>query len=126
MNDPQPEINIVETDAFRSSVAKHLSSHEVQALRLYLASNPHAGVPSPELPGVLILEWGRSDPTRVFYMIHEADAEIFLMMVLGPSEPKPSIRKAGGDHLSDLLDTAKKAGIGIALKELWDYFKDLF
>lgn len=124
MSDPQPVIQVVETDVFRSTATEYLSAHEVQALRLYLASNPHAGLPSSDLPGVLVLEWGRCDPAQVLYMIHEADAEIFLMLVLGSSEAKPSIKKDGGNLLRDLLDTAKKVGIGIALKELWESFKE--
>jgi hypothetical protein len=46
------------------------------------------------------------------------------MLVLGSSEAKPSIKKDGGNLLRDLLDTAKKVGIGIALKELGESFKE--
>lgn len=126
MGDPQPVINIVETDVFRSTASEYLSLHEVQALRVYLASSPHAGEPSSDLPGVLVLEWGRSDPAQVLYMTNEAEAEILLLVVLGPSDPKPSVKKEGGDLVAKLLDKVMAAGVGLALKDLWDKFKDWF
>ena len=75
-----------------------------------------------EIPGCLVVEWGNG---RVYirYTISDDHGTIVLISL---SEKRRLDLDRDGKQASDLMDTLKKAGIGAAVKELFDRLGDLF
>lgn len=126
MSNTPSTVDVVETDLFREEVEKHLSEHELGALRTYLANNPSAGTPSREMPGLIYLEWGKQHPCKICYMVQGSGEVIFLVAIYGYGESEPGASGEHGDKVKWLLKKVRDAGVGVLLKEIWEYVEDLF
>jgi len=114
------QIKIIETEEFVREVEKHITGHELEALRLLLASKPTLGSPVEGLPEeVLQLAWGKSETLTILYMVSKDLGTIYLLAI-GKDDPGgPGTSKKDEDSiLSKLVSKVRDVGIGIGIKEL--------
>ena len=79
-------IAVVETEEFLADVKGVLSEYEHDALILYVAQHPEAGVLIPETGGLRKLRWaskgkGKRGGSRVIYYFHDIEVPLFLMAI---------------------------------------------
>jgi len=79
-------ITVVETEEFLDDVQGVLSEDEHDALILFVAQQPEAGVLMPGTGGLRKLRWaskgrGKRGGSRVIYYFHNTDVPLFLMAI---------------------------------------------
>ena len=79
-------IAVVETEEFLADVKGVLSEDEHDALILYVAQHPEAGVLIPETGGLRKLRWaskgkGKRGGSRAIYYFHNIEVPLFLMAI---------------------------------------------
>lgn len=115
-------IKIVETPQFVSDAKKYLTEVQITALRHLLASDPATGIPLESHPEILSLEW--LPDLNILYVVSQNLTEIFLVGIteIGPDDPDGF----KSERISESLNTLKKVGIGVGIKELVEYIFGLF
>ncbi|MDP2220984.1 MAG: hypothetical protein Q8K34_12390 [Hydrogenophaga sp.] len=119
-------VEIVETHEFKRNYKKLISELELEAIRHLLAAKPGLGKSMKTLPGLLRLDW-RPESVYIVYMVSTVSESLTIHLIaIGSTPPAPD----GGDRkqISDLLDTLKKIGIGLGIREiakkLWELMRE--
>ena len=117
---PEPAaVTVVTTSAFDGHIGKYLTKPEVEALQLYLADNPAAGEPlNEEFPELLAVEWGKNPAIYIEYLVSEGTDTIYLLAVV--EHGQEALSAGERRKVKNLLRHARRVGLGVALKALWD------
>lgn len=122
---PSQPVDIVETDEFKGKCGNYLGDVELDAIRHLLAAKPWLGEPISDLPGLLRIGWRRD--VHIIYMV-SATTELLTIYLIAIGSNSPSPDGEGRKQINSLLDTLKKIGIGIGvreiIKELWELIKE--
>jgi hypothetical protein len=117
-------VEVLETSVFIRRSQHHLGENELYALRTYLATNPYAGEPSEEYPGVLVLDWDPRRALTIHYLVLTQPKRIYLVWIDTASSKLPSPESQDGREASGILKVIAQLGIGISARELWKLLRD--
>lgn len=98
----QPLVTVVETPEFARRADKLFAEEERDALILYLAAHPAAGVVIPGTGGIRKLRWplagrGKRGGARVIYFFCNASMPVFALTVFAKSERADLSREERGE-----------------------------
>lgn len=123
------EVKIIETSNFIAKAERFLSQEEIGGIRLILAKSPLQGRESAEVAGLFRLEWGKSAPIFIVYLVADDLNQIFLLDIQNSS----LVELSNTDKLSIMTILKRLTAFGVAygakelakkileqVKEHWD------
>ena len=105
-------ITLVEFPEFQKKASGCLTEGELSELKIFLASNPEAGVLIQGTGGVRKLRWtaqgqGKRGGSRIIYYYHDLRFPIFLLTLFTKNE-KVNLSQAERNELHSLIEAIKQ------------------